>query len=409
MPRLSATGIAVLRGGEDARYVHFPAFLAMLYFFSGEAFHGDLFALPVTQKFLAALFMLGIAWRLVASRWQAFVLLVAWHAGAGAFIPDLYLAFFGEGWWIGLAWYIFWAMAVSAPVLVLPDQIAIWRLPVAVLIAQFLPFGAMTPLIAAMAPFPGWGWAGIAFAFIVLFVVGLGKIVRVRTHIAILAVIALTGSVLNTLYVDPKLPPGVWGVTTYEGVHPGETAEWLARQQRVAGRVIQDVKDGATFVVTPENTLNRSGVLWEVHWLHAMTATAGKAQVLIGWQENSENYLFDIMTGAKYHGTMPMVVGMWHPWKQEGHYPIRFDALFDVIESKDYGRLPYLICYEEVLVVPLTAKMYSAGSPRFIISAANQWFGNKAPGAMTTQERSLAIQARLWGVPVVRAANYSSL
>jgi SRSO17 transposase len=58
-----------------------------------------------------------------------------------------------------------------------------------------------------------------------------------------------------------------------------------------------------------------------------------------------------------------------------------------------------------MLIFPLAAKMLVANQPGFVISAANQWFVDNALGAQRAQDRSLEVNIRLWGVPVLRAVN----
>jgi hypothetical protein len=311
-------------------------------FFSWQAFHGEIFAAPTPLRFLAAFFVLSLAWRFVRSRWQAIAVLSAWFAGASAFIPDLYLAFFGQGGFAAIGFYILFVVLAVVPLMILPGA---WRpawLPLTVIISALSPVGAFSPLLGAMALFPGWGALGLCAALTVVVAVGLGIGNRIsfRAFIALAGGLILVSASLNTAYRLPALPADVWGLHTHEGVHPGDYPEWMARQKRVSEMALKSARDGATLVVTPENTINRNGLLDTVHWLHTLTLTVEKSQLIVGFQHDNENYLLDMASGRKYHGTMPMVVGMWHPWQAEGHHPIRLDALTDLLETERHGKFP---------------------------------------------------------------------
>lgn len=405
MPSIALGSTVSLRPALVARLPMAAAVLATGAF-SWQAFHGEVFAAPASLRFLAAFFVLWLAWRFVTNRWQAFAVLTAWFAGASAFIPALYLAFFGQGSFAAVGFYVLFVVLAVAPLLILPGA---WRpawLPLTVTLSALSPVGAFSPLLGAMALFPGWGVFGLCAALAVMVAAGLGNRISFRAFIALAGSLILVAASLNAAYRLPALPHDVWGLHTHEGAHPGGYPEWMARQKRVSGMALESARAGATLVVTPENTVDKDGLLDTVHWLHALTLTIERSQLIVGFQHGGENYLLDMASGRKYHSTMPMVVGMWHPWQSAGHHPIRLDALTDLLETERHGRVPYLLCYEEMLIFPLAAKMLVADRPGFVVSAANQWFVDGAPGARLAQDRSLEINARLWGVPILRAVNH---
>ncbi|HEU0276624.1 MAG TPA: hypothetical protein VFQ95_02200, partial [Rhodanobacteraceae bacterium] len=67
-----------------------------------------------------------------------------------------------------------------------------------------------------------------------------------------------------------------------------------------------------------------------------------------------------------------------------------------------FGPAAHLICYEELLPWPLEEQEL-AGRPKLLVSAADQWFATGWLGR--AQARSVELQARMWGLPLLRAVN----
>jgi len=94
-----------------------------------------------------------------------------------------------------------------------------------------------------------------------------------------------------------------------------------------------------------------------------------------------------------------MPIGEWRPGQESSAIPdfcgrgtTRFQGV-PVATS---------ICYEDFLIYPLL--LASLDRPQVIISMANNWFATDL-GGIWIQRRSIENQARLFGVPLVRAVN----
>lgn len=357
-----------------------------------------------SQRFIASVFILIWLWRFIPNRLCAWLSLASWHVGAASCVPQEWRLFFGNEW--GWPVLITWGLIISAPLLVLPHR---WRaagLCFGSLVAAITPFGMANPLLAATAFFPGWQWIGLFLAALLL---ALPVFRSEKVAISALIGACVVGTSLHML-VPPMTPPtDAWAVQTNLGKHPSLPSAWFKRQIDVANRVNADIEAGARLIVTPEGTVD----VWD-GWatpLWRKTAQMAKdrnAVVLLGIYRQApggrwENGLLSLGDGAFYPSVMPMPIGMWHPWQKTEHYPMALGALGRVIHTP-HGDAAYLLCYEELLLWPLAAKM-AVGTPHLLIAAANQWFTDEKTSI--AQSRSVRLQASLWGLPLLRSVNYS--
>lgn len=360
------------------------------------------------QQFIAAVFLLIAAWSFVTSRWVGLAVLAAWYIAALFDLPGNWLLFFGDYWGLGILPLV--GITLSLPVLLCQSpKMLPWGLLLSVVAGGLTPLGAASPLLAATAFFPGTGWLGLIFSALLLAIPAIRN--KDAALFALLAVCAI-GTTLNVRTPSPQLPGKVSALTTFKGEYPSEISKWLEWQSETTRGVRKAMMDhGAALVVTPEGSVQPwgSGAIgfWEPT---ADMAKSLKALALVGvyrQQEGSqymEDGLFDIATGGFYPAVMPMLVGMWHPWNPDRHYPINLSGARQTIKTPA-GNAVWLICYEEMLIWPLTLRMGLADSPpALLVSAANLWFGSRQASIM--QERSVRLQARLWSLPLLRAVNY---
>lgn len=358
------------------------------------------------QLFMAGTALLVMAWRLGArTRLAAWAILAAWYLGAGSAMPSGWQAFFGNN--LGWAGWAIWAGVAASPVLLFPARLAPYALGGGTLLSALTPVGMMSPLLAAAGFFPGGGWWGLAGAMAVLM---LPSIPNKKLFAMAGILVVFWGAVQNAAF-DAKptaLPGDVWAVETREGAQPSLAVDWFGRQGRVADLARDGVEHGARLTVTPEGTVDAWDVWAKVAWEDVEAASRRYGGMVLlgiyrktasGWQ----NGLMDVASGEIYGAAVPMPISMWRPWSTDGHFPFDFSQLTRRI-STPVGEAAYLICFEELLVFPMAAKM-AAGDPSMLISAANQWFTNAETAE--AQERSIRQQARLWGLPILRAVNWA--
>lgn len=353
---------------------------------------------------IAGVVLLVLSWRLGArNRATSWAILAAWHIGAAASIPSGWFAFFGNNsGWLALP---IWAAIAAAPALFFPARFAPYTLGISALLTAITPLGMMNPVTAATGLFPGWGWYGLAGAVGVLMLPS----IKHPKSFGVIGMLVLFWGVIQNAQFDahsPATPDSAWAVETREGEHPKLAVEWFGRQGRVADLVQGGIEDGALLTVTPEGTVDSWDVWAQAAWRHAVAASKKHEGVALlgtyrktdqGWQ----NGLINLASGEFYGAVVPMPVSMWKPWGKE-HYPFDFSQLTKRINTP-IGEAAYTICFEELLIWPLAAKM-SHGRPALLVSAANQWFAD--PETAEAQKRSVNLQARLWGLPLLRAVNW---
>lgn len=401
LPR-NALAIASLSSLPMARW----ASVALALFGGWMAFNSSVLnEYGTPQLFMAGAALLVIAWRLGArTRLAGWAILAGWYLGAGSAMPSGWLAFFGNN--LGWAGWAIWAAVAASPVLIFPARLAPHALGAAAVAAAVTPVGMMSPLLAASGFFPGGGWWGLAGALVILM---LPSIPNKRLFAMGGVLVALWGPIQNAAFEAkrPTPPEGAWAVETREGAQPSLAVEWFGRQGRIADLARDGVEHGARLTVTPEGTVDAWDIWAKVAWEDVAAASRQHGGMVLlgvyrqtknGWQDG----LMDVASGEIYGATVPMPVSMWRPWSRDGHFPFDLSQLARRIPTP-VGDAAYLLCFEELLVFPLAAKM-AYGDAELLVSASNQWFTNSATAE--AQERSVSQQARLWGLPLLRSVNW---
>ena len=365
------------------------------------------FAWGYVQGFIVAAVLLAMACRFIASRKEAVAVLLAWYAGSLASIPLIWARFFGDAWgwvaWAGLA------LVLSLPAVLAPRKRPALGVVVAVAIVAVPPLGLVglgSPILAAGALFPGWGWIAIALT---LAFYGLSAW---RAKATVLAqIVMMAWAMIHLPLPAPKPPADAWAATTYmSGQPPKDLDAAYNRQDRAKTLATAALKQGAKVVVLPEGT-DRMWSAGQAFYWRDVTELARRehAQVLVGaytdrWHHERSNGLVDLASDRLYPARMSIPIAMWAPWRARGSFPLRMNANQPIPTA--HGQAAYLICYEELMLWPL-AMQEATGHPALLISAANQWFDTG--WMLRPQTRSVRIQARLWGLPLIRAVNHAPL
>lgn len=401
-------------------------------------------------QFICATFLLLLAWQLALGvsrhrRLICFSTLVAWYVGAAFNFPIGVIQFWGDTCWSmpswlyqplisSLTWWgmVVWAFLLACPVLFLPERILPWGLLIAVGLTAFTPVGVLSPLLTASVFIPGGGWVSIAFGGCLLASTALTSAVwdwqveqgdePVHPFDVLLLLLTITctiGIVLNVKYaplISPFSLSSVAPLSFTDGKHDEQLLRRFQRQKRVADRSRDLITKTSSplVVITPEGTSGAWDAIEQIAWYPvAVTAKQKNSTVLAGvYREhpsypggaNWQNGLLDIVSGDFYSATFSVPFGMFNPFGEK-HFPNSLKNLTASIPTV-HGSAAYLICYEELLMLPLASKMTSGETtPTFLVSVANQWFMRQ--GDSSVQSRSVRMQARLWRLPLVRSQNFA--
>lgn len=365
-----------------------------------------------SQGFLTGALLLIIAWKMVVSRQQAGLVMFAWYLGAGASMPSEWATFFGGGHIGGFAAWSAWAAIMALAYMIAPRRIPGVGLVTGLVLTAIPPLGLIglgSPLMASGALFAGLGWLGLTLT-LAFYAISMAP---GRWPVVLIIAVMLTATVRNVA-PPPNIPATSWAMTTFDGTYPHALMAQFQRQDALKARVEQSIRQGAKLIVLPEGAIDNWTDGNAVYWSDVRAlAKAHHAQILVGAYQSTDDSmrqaadgLLDLTTGVLYPASISIPFGMWHPWRSSANdpnFPIQTDALRKTIPTR-FGEAAYSICYEELLLWPLAAKMF-ASHPRLIISAANQWF--TTPDTARAQTRSITMQARLWGLPLVRAVNWA--
>lgn len=363
----------------------------------------------------AAVVALAWAWGAAPGRWPAFLLLWGYFLAGAHDIPALAGTFFGDRWpAAGWGLWLLHAAILAAPFGILHStRRRPCRFVFALLITAIPPLGILgwiSPLLAAGAVLPGWGIAGLVVALVGLGVATLiGDLRRAWIKLAIVPAMVALPVVVDFLARDPVSDPLWFGQNTSMGRYPATGEGHIERQAELLGMANEAVRGGAKLVLFPEEIAGLWDASLEAVWLRAaLEARERGATILVGatTEENGlrRNSLIgmgadDLRVGAR----IPMPVSMWRPWSSGGYAANVAGSGLINVQGKEVA---VSVCYEDLLVWPL-AVSFGTGNPVAILSAGNNWFGNAS--ASRIQRESIELQARLYGVPLIRAVNHADL
>jgi hypothetical protein len=380
--------------------------------------------LAVPGGFLIGMLLLVMGAVMTGSRTHGFCLLLGWYLVALHPIAPFWNTCFADGALAHLGWPAegLAAMLLALPAFLAPRRWPALGIPVA-MVLDALPWplgviGISSPLLGAGALLPGMGFLAITWtlAFFALAAVR-GKPFERYARIAQILMFNL-GVYLTVATPFPSTPIGAWGMVSHAGEVPRLTLDpFYAYQDQFKGPILAALPEGAHLVLTPEGVDPHWNEDQAFYWSNvALAAQQRHATVLLGVYRREPGHprtlqdgLTDLATGAFYPGRMPVPVSMWRPWARSTHGSFAMSLSRRLIPTP-YGKAAYLICYEENLLWPLALQemhLQVSARPVLLLDSANLWFARGGLGRV--QRRSAHMQARLWGLPLVRAVNHPEM
>lgn len=350
---------------------------------------------------------------------------------------------------IPLAIWLFAATLLSMPWTVAwTDRPAkcIWRVPLALVATAIPPLGIIgfiSPLTAAGYLFPSTSWFGLAAVALLPGILLAAYSLAPRARLAVLCIFFITGGVLAIsgrvmTPVEAETIPGWVGVNTHFGdvSQPFQDYAAAAFIQRTA------VETPARVLIFPEFIVPRWSEATEAFWRRTLDRCRKRGLTLVigaglpsnarirnehpaynfaaaidalqsrdssvgtvhdsirSSPESVENTLLILgASSGKLYQRVPVPIGMWRPFSSVS-VPLRVNGP-GVIEI-DHQRAAVLICYEEMLTLPVLASMLQ--HPTAIIGISNSfWFDETTIPAY--QAAALRGWARLFRLPLFMAVN----
>ncbi len=358
------------------------------------------------------LLVLPLSWYYSRGYISVYVLMSGYFIFGAYDFPHVFDVFF-NGWYVwGVAIWLLHGLLLALPYALL-RRYGAYGLISALFITTLPPWGTiawLSPLLIAGDLFPGSGVEGYAAGMLVFFVIAhSAREWKLRWPLLIsLALISIWCNATALSYNNSRFP--LWfGQNTYFGDYPRDAVEGFERQLRLMRQVDAALRDGARLILLPEGIVNQWVPASEYWWKKEIDiAKIKKATLLIGatlYQGRGHWIDALVVRGADTglaSARIPAPIGMWNPFVSH-----TFDA--DMAGSgviQVQGRAVAIsLCYEDALVYPM-ALSFLLKRPVAILSSANNWFAGGTDES-DMQNLSIALQARLYGVPLIRALNLS--
>ncbi len=358
--------------------------------------------------------VLPALWALAASRWMSFAVPLAYYLAAARAMPGSSSVFFGEQtallgllMWLGVA-------AVNAGV-----WAALWngrqfflRSMAALVLTALPPIGLVgwaNPVTAAGVYFPGLGFAGVG---LVLFLASSLAVVanrRTRDSVAVVASVSLLAVAANAMAMKSDSSTALqWrGQNTSFGKLASGSADHGSAYRRIQyiKAIAKTAKPGEV-VVLPETV---AGLFTDATREELMPAhqvlQEKSASLIFGAEIRDDEGLKNVLVSMGAGSTdfleqrVPVPVSMWKPWSSDSFVARPFGAGVAEVAGQDVA---YLICYEQILVMPVLMSM--SQKPSLIVGAANAWWARDT-SVPVIQHQALTLWGRLFGKPVVQAVN----
>lgn len=352
--------------------------------------------------------LLPAVWALSSFKANGFLLFFGYYLAFAIDAPETLDKFDGTSLASGKTLWIAHAALLSLPWVRIAEKK--WLQVAVVLPLMALPpLGAFNwghPLIAAGEMLPGAGLPGLflcyaAIVWVVWVVESRDLAILCKHYITIPASLFAAVCISHVVMYEKKTEPEWIAINTSFG---GSSRGLLPfqRHQEMAKSARQGVGQ-AGVIVFPEQAggewTDRKLVFWhELRNSNIPIIVGGDVKL-----PDSDNQFLNAAIDARNgyviaSARVPMPVGNW---KLEGasSKPDIFKANVKTLAGR---KASFIFCYEETLVYPLAFDV--AAGAETIISMANTWSTAGTP-ARDMQRRSIEMQAKLYGLPLIRAEN----
>ena len=357
--------------------------------------------------------LLPFIWLRAGTRLAGAGAVLAYYLAGAYDLIDAARMFFGQSILVGLAAWLGQAVILSIPWLLLwapanaPGRP--WRVA-AVLVTTAVPpiglFNWLSPLLAAGDVLPAAGLWGLVGTILLSTLLATWPQWKLNQWTVLLGVATImTVQLVAAVTPRGEPPAGVGGINTAMGVLPPTDRTAQFHRVQAVKEVISNVRPG-TVTILPEGIVGR----WRPAVQYWLGADRAGGTVLLGADvptPDSEggylNALVDARTGAVVASArIPMPVALWKPWAPAESARV---APWGSGLTRIAGHPAAIsFCYEDFLLWPQLLSL--PRHPEVLVSVANNWFVRDGSHSANIQARSIALMARIFGVPLVRAVNY---
>lgn len=295
-------------------------------------------------------------------------------------------------------WITIWSSYQTKRLLLFPIMLTLLIVP---------PIGfisGVNPIISSAIVFPNFGFLGIAFYLLSLYLVTLLLKDKSRTTQTIIIILILFISSIiynpikkqtkNTLYpINSNLK------------YKNQAVDFLGDYRRQKKLLLLANRSKYNNLLFHENALGsfnqNSMMIWE-RLDNNKTILAG-ATIYHNGGGGYDNVLMEITHNSYktiYKQRVPVPISMWKPWIEQGAkaYPFQNPTV-----EYQQSRVGVFICYEQLLTYPYLHTMFY--EPKYIIGISNLWWV-KDESVGKIQRRNLELWGRLFGKKFYYSENY---
>lgn len=281
-----------------------------------------------------------------------------------------------------------------------------WRLAAATLLSVVPPVGSIgwaSPLLAAGALFPGMGWTGIVLTILVPVAATMRPFpLRVVATLMVIALIA------NWVAVPAQAVPD-WEARDLSLARPMDRSgglDALAMHRKVQSLI---ESSNAHVLILPESAIPRWNDATALMWRPVAEHLASSRRLVLVGTTFSEPGSPKQRNGAVVLGLgdsiptisqrLPVPIAMWNPFRDDSFVACpSCPGTFEIAGQ----RVALLVCYEQLLVLPVLLSLVESPSVLVGISSTAWTQQTSIPGS---QELCLWAWGRLFRLPVLNATS----
>lgn len=356
------------------------------------------------------LLIIPVSWGYTRGYVSVFMLMFGYFLLGAYDFPHVFKLFFSDAYDLGYGIWIFHALLLALPYALL-RRYGIYGLILAMFITVLPPLGLvawLSPLLVAGKLFPGLGILGYFACMLTFFVIAHPGQAGKRRW-AVLMPLLLISAYCNAnapALANERVP--LWfGQNTGYGNYPRDVIAGFERQLQLMKQVDAALNQGAKLILLPEDIVNQWLPASEYWWGKEIgMARKKKATLMIGaslYEGNGRWTDVLVIRGADTgmaKARIPVPISMWNPFVENGFNTDIAGSGIVYVQGKPVA---ISVCYEDLLVFPM-ALSFVGNYPLAILSSANNWFG-AGTDEPYMQSLSIQAQARLFGVPLIRALN----
>jgi hypothetical protein len=279
-------------------------------------------------------------------------------------------------------------------------------------IPPFYILGLASPIESCGILFPGTGFIGIFFYFVLIASLCSIKRNSVRERLLYILIPALLFSAYLNIGLKSLVLPKDWVAVSTKFSPLASKSENQRRYYFLITSIKSLVDNGYHVLVFPENAIGLWSRKTKKLWMPLVNYAKNNGVTVL-----SGAYIHDVSVrddkldggivaigkknGVVYLTRQPVPIAEWIPFDSKGERVHWFSRGTSYVNKQ---KVAFTVCYEELLPGIILSSFLSFVEPNLIISVANNWMG-EGTEEWRAQLSSISVMSRLFGVPLLRSWN----